>query len=230
MSLVGEDDRLDDENVEYNHRDESGDEKSEDGGEAIELIREIFTPKETGTKVNPQRKLFPSPAEEYFTPSKHDKSKRKHTFLRGAPARIEKRGENKLNLPFQQSITTGDKMAKALGIGGDERSNFILVQKPDEDGNYSSIKEIQEGKEVEYHAISPEDLLLPQTQQEPSVWMLGLTISYMYTRNCTANNPDGIGRPIVTKRDNSGKVKSPDMKLIPPGVPVSSSDNAGYLH
>ena len=41
MSLVGEDDRLDDENVEYNHRDESGDEKSEDGGEAIELIREI---------------------------------------------------------------------------------------------------------------------------------------------------------------------------------------------
>ena len=42
-------------------------------------------------------------------------------------------------------------MANALGIGGDERSNFILVQKPDEDGNYSSIKEIQEGKEVEYH-------------------------------------------------------------------------------
>ena len=153
MSLVGEDDRLDDENVEYNHRDESGDEKSEDGGEAIELIREIFTPKETGTKVNPQRKLFPSPAEEYFTPSKHGKSKRKHTFLRGAPARIEKRGENKLHLPFQQSITTGDKMAKALGIGGDERSNFILVQKPDEDGNYSSIKEIQEGKEVQYHYL-----------------------------------------------------------------------------
>ena len=98
-----------------------------------------------------------------------------------------------------------------------------------EDGNYSSIKEIQEGKEVQYHAISPEDLLLPQTQQEPSVWMLGLTISYMYTRNCTANNPDDIGRPIVTKRDNSGKVKSPDMKLIPPGVPVSCSDIAGYL-
>ena len=80
MSTVGEDDRLDDENVEYNHRDESGDEQSEGGGEAIELIREIFTPKETGTKVNPQRKLFPSPAEEYFTPSKHDKCKRK-TYL-----------------------------------------------------------------------------------------------------------------------------------------------------
>ena len=111
-------------------------------------------------------------------------------------------------LPFQQSITTGDKMAKALGIGGEERSNFILVQRPDEQGNYSSIKEIQEEKEVKYHAISPEDLLLPHTQQEPSVWMLRLTISYMYTRNCTAANPEAIGRPIVTKRDNSGKVKT----------------------
>ena len=121
-------------------------------------------------------------------------------------------------------------MGKALGIGGGERSNFILVQRPDEQGNYSGIKEIQDGKEVKYHAISPEDLLLPQTQQEPSVWLLGLTISYMYTRNCMAANPEGIGRPIVTKRDNSGKVKTPDMKLIPPGVPVSSSDNAGYLH
>ena len=60
--------------------------------------------------------------------------------------------------------------------------------------------------------------------------MLGLTISYMYTRNCTAASPEGIGRPIVTKRDNSGTVKTPEMKLIPPGVPVSSSDNAGYLH
>ena len=66
-------------------------------------------------------------------------------------------------LPFQQSITTVDKMAKAFGIEGDERSNFILVQQPDEQGNYSSIKEIQDGKEVKYHAISPEDLLLPQT-------------------------------------------------------------------
>ena len=92
MSIV-EDDCLDDENMEYNHRDESSDERSESGSEAIELIREIFTPKETGTKVNPQRKLFPSPAEEYFTPSKHDKCKRKHTFLQGAPARIKKRGK-----------------------------------------------------------------------------------------------------------------------------------------
>ena len=60
--------------------------------------------------------------------------------------------------------------------------------------------------------------------------MLGLTISYMYTRNCTAANPEGRGKPIITKRDNTGKVKTPDMKLISPGVPVSSSDNAGYLH
>ena len=29
MSTAGEDDRLDDENVEYNHRNESGDEQSE---------------------------------------------------------------------------------------------------------------------------------------------------------------------------------------------------------
>ena len=72
-------------------------------------------------------------------------------------------------------------MAKALGIGGDERSRFILVQRPDEDGNYSSNKEIQEGKENHYHAISPEDLLLPQTQPEPPVWMLGL-ILYVYEK------------------------------------------------
>jgi hypothetical protein len=39
-------------------------------GEAIEVIREIFTPKESGIKVNPQRNLFSSPAEEYFTPKK----------------------------------------------------------------------------------------------------------------------------------------------------------------
>ena len=110
-------------------------------------------------------------------------------------------------LPFQQSITTGDKMAKALGIGGDERSNFILVPRPDENGKYSSIEAIQEGKEIQYHAISPEDLLLPQTQPEPPVWLLGLTIPYMFTRNCTAANPEGIGKPIVTKRDNSAKVK-----------------------
>ena len=121
-------------------------------------------------------------------------------------------------------------MAKALGIEGDERSNFILVQRPDENGSYSSNIEIQEGKEIQYHAFSPEDLLLPQTQPEPPVWMLGLTISYMYTRNCTAANPEGIGKPIITKCDNSGKVKTSDMKLIPPGVPVLSSDNAGYLH
>ena len=60
--------------------------------------------------------------------------------------------------------------------------------------------------------------------------MLGLTISYMYTRNCTSANPEGIGKPVVTKRNNSGEVKTPDMKLIPPGVPVLSLDNAGYLH
>ena len=63
MSSVGED-RLDEKNVDYNHREESGDEQSVISGEAIEVIREIFTPKETGIKVNLQRKLFPSPAEE----------------------------------------------------------------------------------------------------------------------------------------------------------------------
>ena len=110
MSIVGED-RLEDKNVEYNHREGSGDEQSVISVEAIEVISEIFTPKETGIKVNPQRILFPLPAEEYFTPKKHDKNKRKHTFPQGASARIEKRGENKLMLPFQQSITTGDKMA-----------------------------------------------------------------------------------------------------------------------
>jgi hypothetical protein len=178
MSTVGEE-HLDEENVEYNHRDDSGDEKSEISGETIEVIREIFTPKETGIKVNLQQKLFPSPAEKYFTPTKHDKNKRKHTFLQGAPARIEKRGENKLMLPFQQSITTSDKMAKALGIGCDKKSNFILVQLPDEEGNYSSNKEIQEDKETQYHAIS----------SEPPVWMLGLTISYMSTRICAAATP-----------------------------------------
>ena len=124
MSLIGED-RLDEENVEYNHRDDNSDEESVNSDQAIEVIREIFTPKETGIKVNPQRNLFSSPAEEYFTPRKQDKNKRKHTFLQGAPTRNEKRGENKLILPFQQSITTGDKMAKALELGGDERSNFI---------------------------------------------------------------------------------------------------------
>ena len=89
MSIVGED-RLDDENVEYNHRNESGDEESENNGQAIEVIREIFTPKETGIKVNTQRNSFPSSAEECFTPRKQDKNKRKHTFLQGAPTRIEK--------------------------------------------------------------------------------------------------------------------------------------------
>ena len=52
----------------------------------------------------------------------------------------------------------------------------------------------------------------------------------MHTRNCTLTNLEGIGKLIVTKRDNSGKVKTPDMKLIPSEVPVLSSDNAGYLH
>ena len=40
MSIVGEDDRLDDENVEYNHRNESSDDQTESGGEAIALIRD----------------------------------------------------------------------------------------------------------------------------------------------------------------------------------------------
>jgi hypothetical protein len=159
MSIVGED-RLDDENVECNHREECGDEQSVISGEAIEVIWEIFTPKETGIKVNPQRNLFPSPAGEYFTPKTQDNNKRKHTFLQGAPARIEKRGKNKLMLPFQQSITTGEKLAKALGIRGDERSKFILMQRPDEEENYVSNQEIQEGKEIHYRAINPEDLLL----------------------------------------------------------------------
>ena len=48
MSIVGED-RLNDENSEYNHREESSDEQSKIGGEAMEVIREIFTPKEIGT-------------------------------------------------------------------------------------------------------------------------------------------------------------------------------------
>jgi hypothetical protein len=77
MTIVGED-RLDDENVENNHREENSDEHSEIGGEAMEVIREIFTPKETGFKVNLQRQLFSSPAEEYFTPKKHNRNKRKH--------------------------------------------------------------------------------------------------------------------------------------------------------
>jgi hypothetical protein len=115
-------------------------------------------------------------------------------------------------LPFQQSITTGDKMSKALGIGGNKRSHFILVQRPDQDENYSSNKELQEGKEIQYHAISPEDMLLPQIQPEPTVWMLGLTISYLYTRNFTAAHAEGIGKPIFTERNNSGKIKTPDMK------------------
>jgi hypothetical protein len=69
-------------------------------------------------------------------------------------------------------------MAKALGlgIGGDEFSNLILVQRPGEGGNYSIHKEIQEGKDFQYHAISSEGLLLPQIQPEPKAWMLGLSI------------------------------------------------------
>ena len=39
MSSAGED-RLDDENVEYNHRDESGDHQSVIIGDAMEVIRE----------------------------------------------------------------------------------------------------------------------------------------------------------------------------------------------
>jgi hypothetical protein len=199
MSIVGED-CLEYENVEYNPRDDRSDEQSKICGEAMEVIREILTPKKTGIKVNLQKKLFPSPAEEYFTPKKHDKSKRNHTFIQGAPARIEKRGENKLELPFQQSITTGDEIAKAMGNGGDERFNFILVQRPDKDGNYSSNKEKQEGNEIQCHVISPEDLLLPQTQPKPPVWMLGLTNFCMYTRNCTAANPEGILNVIILVR------------------------------
>ena len=38
MSIVGEDDRLDDENVEYNHRNESSDDQSESGGERTDQV------------------------------------------------------------------------------------------------------------------------------------------------------------------------------------------------
>ena len=38
MSSTGEE-RLDDENVEYNHRNEGGDEESENNDQAIEVIR-----------------------------------------------------------------------------------------------------------------------------------------------------------------------------------------------
>ena len=77
MSIVGED-RLGEGNVEYNHRDDNCDEQSEIGSEAIEVIREIFTPKETGIKVNPQRKLFPSPAAEE---RKERKKRKKNEIL-----------------------------------------------------------------------------------------------------------------------------------------------------
>jgi hypothetical protein len=99
-------------------------------------------------KVNSNKQLFFSSAEEYLTPREHEKGKRKYTFIQGAPATMEKRGENITRLPFEQSITAGDKMPKTLGNGGNERSNFILVQRHDEYGNYLSHKEIQEGKEV----------------------------------------------------------------------------------
>jgi hypothetical protein len=42
MSIIVGEDRLDDENVEYNHRDETSDEQSEIGGEVMEVIREII--------------------------------------------------------------------------------------------------------------------------------------------------------------------------------------------
>ena len=57
-----------DEGVEYDHRDKDGDNQSEEKGEAINIIRETITPKETGIKVNPNKHLFSSPAEECFTP------------------------------------------------------------------------------------------------------------------------------------------------------------------
>jgi hypothetical protein len=174
------------------HSEDSGDEKSKIGGEEMEVKREIFTPKETGIKVNLQRQLFLSPAEEYFTPTKHDKNKRKHTFIQGAPARNKKRVENKLMLPFKQSITTGDEMAKALGIRGDEQSNFILVQRPDENGNYSSNKEIQEGKKFRIVQLVLKTCSYRKRNRNHLFRYFGLTISNMYTRNCIAANPKAL--------------------------------------
>ena len=81
-------------------------------------------------------------------------------------------------------------MTKALGIGGNERSNFILVQSPDEDGNYSTSKEIQQGKQVSYNAVNPDDLLKEKKNPEPIVWLLGLVISYFFTRNISEKNPE----------------------------------------
>ena len=133
-------------------------------------------------------------------------------------------------LPFKQSITTGHQMTKALGIGGNERSNFILVQSPDEDGNYSTSKEIQQGKQVSYNAVNPDDLLKDKKNPEPIVWLLGLVISYFFTRNISEKNPEGTGKPIITKLDTSGKVQTPEMKLIPPAVPADSSDHVGFSH
>ena len=132
--------------VEYNHRgqeDEAHSQSSvEDAGNAIDEIREIFMPKETGVTVAPNKQLVTSPSEEYFTPSKKVNIKSKYNFTSGCPSRIENRGEAVKELPFKQSITTGHQMTKALGIGGNERSNFILVKSPDADGNYSATKEI----------------------------------------------------------------------------------------
>ena len=62
------------------------------------------------------------------------------------------------------------------------------------------------------------------------MWLLGLVISYFFTRNISEKNPEGTGKPIVTKLDNSGKVKTPEMKLILPAVPADSSDHVGFSH
>ena len=121
-------------------------------------------------------------------------------------------------------------MINALGIGGNERSNFILVQSPDEDGNYSTSKEIQQGKQLSYNAVNSDDLLKEKKNPEPIVWLLGLVISYFFTRNISEKNPEGTGKPIITKLDTSGKVKTPEMKLIPPAVPAESSDHVGFSH
>ena len=179
-------------------------------------------PKETGVTVAPNKQLFNSPSEEYFTPSKKVNTKSKYSFTSGCPPRIENCGEAVKELPFRQSITTGHQMTKALGIGGNERSNFILVQSPDADGNYLTTMKIQQGKQVSYNAVNPDDLLKEKKNPEPIVWLLGLVISYFFTRNISEKNPEGTGKPIITKLYTSGKVKTPEMKLIPPAVPADS--------
>ena len=76
------------------------------------------------------------------------------------------------------------------------------MQSPDEDGNYSTSKEIQQGKQVSYNAVNPDDLLKEKKNPEPIVWLLGLVISYFFTRNISEKNPEGTGKPIITKLEH----------------------------